>query len=352
MGVVDDRRPVAVFGCPLYNHAEHVESAIGSLLSQTRRDFVILLLDDGSDDRTPELGARLAERDERVRFASSPERLGLARAWRAVFEWARRDFPDARYFAWGSDHDLWDPLWLERMVAALESHPEAVLAYPITQRIEADGTPYKQTGEFDTISLAGRAERVRAVQRRAPAGSLVYGLAVAEALERAGGFRRVPEPDRLVLMELALRGPFVQVPEVLWQRRYVKIATRARQNAAIFLDSRTPARYAPPWLVHALVFAQAYGLRGAGRPAAGRLAGAWLAARIGLGGAARQLESRRRQARLPRKRLERRVQRWWRATKRRYRHNWRTKKRRLRRKVLTFGGRVLRRLGLRRQKPQ
>ena len=341
MGVVDDRRPVAVFGCPLYNHAEHVESAIGSLLSQTRRDFVVLLLDDGSDDATAELAARIAERDERVHFSANPERLGLARSWRAVFEWARRDWPDARYFAWGSDHDLWEPAWLEELVAALERHPDAVLAYPITERMEADGTPHKLTGEFDTLALTDRGARVLEVQRRAPAGSLVYGLAVAEALERSGGFRRVPEPDRMVLMELALQGSFVQVPEVLWHRRYVKVATRARQNAAIFLDSRAPARYAPAWVVHALVFARAYGLRGL-----------WLAARVGFGGAARQLESRRRGARLPRKRLERRVQRSWRATKRRFRHYWRKYKKRVRLKVYTFGGRVLRRFGLLRDRQQ
>jgi len=156
VGVVDDRRPVAVFGCPLYNHAEHVESAIGSLLSQTRRDFVVLLLDDGSDDATAELAARIAERDERVHFSANPERLGLARSWRAVFEWARRDWPDARYFAWGSDHDLWEPAWLDELVAALERHPDAVLAYPITERMEADGTPHKLTGEFDTRELTER----------------------------------------------------------------------------------------------------------------------------------------------------------------------------------------------------
>jgi hypothetical protein len=132
-----------------------------------------------------------------------------------------------------------------------------------------------------------------------------------------------------------VRGRFVQVPEVLWQRRYVKIATRARQNAAIYLGSRAPSRYAPVWLVHGLVFARVYALGGAGRPEVGRVGGARLAAVVSYGALSRRIEFAWRGMRLPRKRLQRRAERWWRMEKRK----WRSRKRRWRRRL----GRVLRR---------
>ena len=60
------------------------------------------------------------------------------------------------------------------------------------------------------------------------AGNMVYVLYRADALARAGVFRSVLAPDRLLLTELALQGQFVQVPDVLWYRRFTpEVSTRA-----------------------------------------------------------------------------------------------------------------------------
>jgi putative sugar O-methyltransferase len=68
------------------NGAATVQAAVQSLLSQTYRDWDLLIIDDGSTDQTASILESLAQRDPRVRFISSPTCQGRAaarnRGWR------------------------------------------------------------------------------------------------------------------------------------------------------------------------------------------------------------------------------------------------------------------------------
>ena len=57
---------------PAYNVAASIDKCIASICIQTRSDFEILLIDDGSEDATPDLGKLWSERDERIRFFLTP----------------------------------------------------------------------------------------------------------------------------------------------------------------------------------------------------------------------------------------------------------------------------------------
>lgn len=69
---------------PAYNAAEYLEKCVSSVLEQTRRDLEVIVVNDGSTDRTPELCEQLRNRDSRVRVMhkkngglSSARNLGL-----------------------------------------------------------------------------------------------------------------------------------------------------------------------------------------------------------------------------------------------------------------------------------
>jgi glycosyltransferase involved in cell wall biosynthesis len=229
-----------VIGAPLYNHAKHLPEAIDSLLAQTYEGYAVILVDDGSTDDTPALAAGYAERDERVTFVRNPSRLGMIGNWRRAFELAREQYPDAEFFAWGSDHDVWEPGWLEALVARLDAVPESVLAYPESVRIDDDGEVIRGSFRFDTSGVTDIRERIRITCNGVSAGNMVYGLYRADSLERAGIFRAVVSPDRLVMLELAFQGTFEQVPEVLWKRRFAGLASADRQLRAFFPDGKAP----------------------------------------------------------------------------------------------------------------
>jgi len=250
--------PSTVFGLAAYNGEAHLAEAIESLLSQTRSDLAIVVVDDASTDATAEICARYAQHDSRVSYARNDRQLGLSGNWQRAFELAVERHPSARYFAWASDHDVWGSRWLERLATGLDRHDEAVLAYPLTVRIDDFGSEYPTRERlFDTDGVAEPRERLRrAAGEMRGAGEMVYGLMRRSAIERTGGFPLTMLADRLFLARLALEGEFHQVRERLWYRRFrggVRMSN-ARQRSAAFPEGAPPSAYVPWWLTHPVRF--------------------------------------------------------------------------------------------------
>ena len=81
--------PRSVLGMTLYNNATHFREATDSILAQTRRDFALLMLDDGSSDEVEAMARRYERQDERVRYVRHPQRQGMVPTWKEVVEMAR-----------------------------------------------------------------------------------------------------------------------------------------------------------------------------------------------------------------------------------------------------------------------
>ena len=273
------KSPKVVIGLPSYNHAAEAKEAIESILGQTYADLSVVVVDDCSDDSTYEILQSYASIDPRVVCERNERRVGMIENWRRAFVACRTRFPDAEYFAWGSDHDLWHPRWLSALVGAIESSPAIVLAYPLNTKVTADGGPVdRKPWLFDTAGVKSPRRRLEMASWNMSAGNMIYGLFRARAVERAGVFRRLLVPDRMLLAELALLGEFKQVPQVLWFRRwYGRIFSLGRQRRSFFPEGFPAYAYLPWWLNHSGVLAWNLGVQGTGRPAIGRQTG-WLIA--------------------------------------------------------------------------
>ncbi|MEQ9334869.1 glycosyltransferase [Thalassobaculum sp.] len=215
-------RPSVTVGLVVYNGAGTLAESLDTILSQTYWDFEVIVVDNGSTDATLEVARAYAERDPRISLYPRRKNVGAVGNFRFALSLAR-----GRYFCWASDHDLYDRVWLERMVAALESRPNAALAYPYFGMIDDRGVRVgDHLTRFDT-SGRGIAQRMRLVtDRMRGSGSKVYGLYRRAALERVR-VRTTVWWDRLFLLELAAVGEFVQVNEVLWWRRYKGVKREA-----------------------------------------------------------------------------------------------------------------------------
>lgn len=243
-----DATPRAVIGIPVYNHAHKLRQALDSILQQTNTDFRIIVCDDRSSDATPEIVAEYVRKDPRVSYHPNEKRLGYIGNARRCFDLAYQLYPDAPFFAWGSDHDVWHERWLEALMSALEAHPDAVLACPFVQRIDADDAILPvRTREVTTVGQPRSLQRFRKTFNEISAGNMVYGLMRSDALKKIDGLPWHVLPDRLLLVELSLYGTMITVPEYLWFRRYRGLASRDRQISASFLDGRPPAYIKLPW---------------------------------------------------------------------------------------------------------
>ncbi|MGP1273027.1 MAG: glycosyltransferase family 2 protein [Phycisphaerales bacterium] len=81
------RPPTITVLFPVYNAERFVDDAIRSILEQTFSDFEMLIIDDGSTDRSPELIERHAARDGRIRFFTRENR-GLVATLNQMIELA------------------------------------------------------------------------------------------------------------------------------------------------------------------------------------------------------------------------------------------------------------------------
>lgn len=84
-------RPRVSVITPVHNQAEFLPRAAGSLAAQDAPAWEHLIIDDGSDDATPEVVARLAAADPRVRTCRLPRNSGMPAAANVGLDHARGD---------------------------------------------------------------------------------------------------------------------------------------------------------------------------------------------------------------------------------------------------------------------
>ena len=244
-------QPKICLAMPLYNQTEFLEEALQSLLAQTYSDFRLIVVDDSTELSPGNIVKRLAARDSRIHYIKNDSRKGLVGNWRACFKHSG----NADYFAWVGDHDVWHRQWLEKLVYTLNENLNAVLAYPLFVRITSDGSVIdKPSRHFSTDNMSDL-RRIKAVCRDARAfGKMVYGLFRADALRRAGIFRRLMYPDVVLLHELCLQGDFKQVEEKLWFIRRIAKFSIDRQKNSLFVRKAWYI-YLPWTLVNAVALA-------------------------------------------------------------------------------------------------
>ena len=107
---------------PVFNRERFVDEAIRSVLEQDFEDFELLLVDDGSTDRTPDVLEAWKQRDPRVVVVTSPTNLGIPGALNLGLAHAR-----GKYVARFDSDDLMKSGRLAAQAAVLGARPEVVL---------------------------------------------------------------------------------------------------------------------------------------------------------------------------------------------------------------------------------
>jgi len=113
--------PVISVVIPAYNAARTILDTIASAQQQTFADFELIVINDGSTDRTLELLQTV--QDDRLQVFSYRNG-GVAIARDHGIAKCRGDF-----ITFLDADDMWTPDKLELQLVALRTHPEAGLAY-------------------------------------------------------------------------------------------------------------------------------------------------------------------------------------------------------------------------------
>ncbi len=116
---------------PLYQTEIYIAAALGSVLAQTYTDYEVIVVDDGSSDRGPDIARACG--DARVRVVSQGNR-GLAGARNTGIREARGEL-----VALLDADDLWEPGKLAAHVGHLDREPQVDVSFSASQLIDEAG---------------------------------------------------------------------------------------------------------------------------------------------------------------------------------------------------------------------
>ncbi len=124
--------PLVSIITPSYNSERFVAQTIESVLAQTFGNWEMVIVNDGSKDRSPELIQGFANRDPRIRLITQPNG-GSAAARNNALRHAR-----GRYICFLDADDLWDPGFLEAQLVFIREKQAAVV-FASYRRIDESG---------------------------------------------------------------------------------------------------------------------------------------------------------------------------------------------------------------------
>lgn len=163
---------------PCYNGEAFLREAVQSILDQTLRDFELIVVDDGSTDRSAEILAGLAPQDPRLRVVSQANG-GIVAALNAGIARSR-----GAYIARMDADDISFPDRLAFQADYLDRHPETVLVggYAVGDRHPTQASTRTTGGRHETTDLSVFPPRIAVSMH-----PLI--MIRADALRAMGGYR-------------------------------------------------------------------------------------------------------------------------------------------------------------------
>lgn len=216
--------PRVTIGLPVYNGERYVAQAIDSLLRQTYDDFELVISDNASDDGTEAICRSYAAQDRRIRYVRWEKNHGAAWNHNQVFRLARGE-----YFKWAADDDIHAPAFLEKCVDALDEFPDVAWCHCRSTHVGPSGSPLPNRAMHPvsyTLPAAGErsgpTRESHDASRRFKAVLLssscldIYGLFRRETVAQTMLTLPYYGSEKVLLGEIALRGRYYEVPQILF----------------------------------------------------------------------------------------------------------------------------------------
>lgn len=175
-----DERHVSII-LPTYNREHSIRKSIESILQQTYSHWELLIIDDGSTDRTEEIAADIAVSDSRVHYYRQSQNRGVAAARNEGIRQAQYD-----YIAFQDSDDIWKEDKLEKQMRIFEQQPRVGMVYCAYEGTRQDGVTVQVPDDsVDTENLQGNLYR-QLLRRNVIGGPTA--VIRRECLDKVGGF--------------------------------------------------------------------------------------------------------------------------------------------------------------------
>jgi glycosyltransferase involved in cell wall biosynthesis len=203
--------PAVSIGLSLYNGDRFLEGVLDSFLNQTFRNFELIISDDCSTDRSELICRRYAAQDARIRYYRNQRNMGAG--WNAdrVYELAT-----GKYFKQATQDAMIQPDYLRLCVDALEEDHSLVLAHGMTRVIDEGGRFVENCVDRLRTSSPDPLLRARDLLLKGHGSCPLSGVIRLDVLHQLRPKGSHAHSDRVLLLQLGLRGRFYEVPEHLF----------------------------------------------------------------------------------------------------------------------------------------
>ena len=123
-----ENRPFISVVMPVYNVEKHLEKAVSSVLQQKMQDFEIILVDDCSPDRCPELCEELSRKYSQISVIHHEENRGLSEARNSGLAVAR-----GKYIWFMDSDDYVEDGLFEKVFDSVAVNPAEVVVFGLTE---------------------------------------------------------------------------------------------------------------------------------------------------------------------------------------------------------------------------
>jgi Glycosyl transferase family 2 len=211
-----EQNPRVSIGLPVFNGERFMEAAIDSILGQTFEDFELIISDNASTDRTPEICSLYAKKDDRIRYVRNRDNYGPAFNFNQTFR-----LSTGEYFKWAAHDDVVLPRFLETCVGALDENSDVAIAYSQWWPIDDKGDRIDMNYPSWCIDSSDPVERFRsAILLFGGIPLPIFGLNRSSVLRRTRLQRPIFAGDCIFVAEMSIFGPFFEVAERLMCHRY------------------------------------------------------------------------------------------------------------------------------------
>ena len=183
---MNNSNPLVTVRMPAYNHERYIEKAILSIVNQTFQDFELIVINDGSTDRTPEILDRLSE--EYGFQVIHQENAGLTKTLNRLIRLAKGQF-----ITGCASDDFWPESRLEEQVKCFKQYPDADLVHGNFTTIDGAGQVLPNGG-LKGVPIDGRSEFAHFVRRR-------RSYLTATIMVRTQAFHQVGFYDEAIAVE-------------------------------------------------------------------------------------------------------------------------------------------------------
>lgn len=119
---------------PCHNGSSYIGQAIESVISQTYKDWELIIIDDNSSDTSKDVISKFMESDTRIKYLHTEKSTGIPATPRNV----GIEAATGRYIAFLDCDDIWKPSKLERQLKLFDNEKCAVV-FSYYEKINKDG---------------------------------------------------------------------------------------------------------------------------------------------------------------------------------------------------------------------